>query len=181
MDIETSAGGPAVVRRALPDDATAIEEVTNEAYVVEAFFKVDARRTDEAEIRAKLESDAFLVVDGSGERLRGSVYVAVRESRGYLGMLSVAPGSQRGGLGRALITAAEEYVRGHGCTAMDLTVVNLREELPAWYEKAGYRVCGAEPWPETEQAELTRPAHLITMTRELALSLEQDGARSEAK
>ena len=181
MDIETSAVSPAVVRRALPDDAPAITAVTNEAYVVEAFFKVDTRRTDEAEIRVKLESDAFLVVDAPNGRLRGSVYVAVRESRGYLGMLSVAPGSQRGGLGRALITAAEDYVRGHGCTAMDLTVVNLREELPAWYEKAGYRVCGEEPWPDAEPAELTLPVHLIMMTRELAPSPEQVGARSEAE
>ena len=48
---------------------------------------------------------------------------------------------------------------------MDLRIVNLREELPAFYRKLGYTETGTEPFPETEPTRL--PCHLICMSKQL--------------
>jgi ribosomal protein S18 acetylase RimI-like enzyme len=105
---------------------------------------------------------------GDAHGLAGSVYVRAEPPRGYFGMLAVHPGHQGSGLGRALIEAAEEHCREAGCDLMDLSVVNLREELFPWYERLGYAVSGEVPWPENDLHELSRPAHFITMSKPLA-------------
>ena len=69
--------------------------------------------------------------------LGGSVYVEDRGDHGYIGLLSVDPGLQRSGLGRTLMTAAERSLADAGRLRVELLVVNLRLELPAWYRQAG--------------------------------------------
>ena len=46
--------------------------------------------------------------------------------------------------GRKLVEASEAYARNHGCAHMDLHIVNVREELPAFYRRLGYRETGTE-------------------------------------
>ena len=48
---------------------------------------------------------------------------------------------------------------------MDLEVVNLREELPAFYRKFGYRVTGTHPFPAMERTKL--PCHFMVMSKPL--------------
>jgi ribosomal protein S18 acetylase RimI-like enzyme len=64
-------------------------------------------------------------------------------------MLSVSPELQGGGLGRTLIAAAEDHARTDwGATAMEMTVIERRAELIAWYERVGYRRTGElRPFP----------------------------------
>jgi ribosomal protein S18 acetylase RimI-like enzyme len=63
-------------------------------------------------------------------------------------MLTVDPGRQAEGLGRALLTKAEDYVRKQGAARVQMTVISLRHSLIAWYERRGYRRTGAsEPFP----------------------------------
>ncbi len=83
--------------------------------------------------------------------------------RSYLGLLSVDPARQKIGLGRRLVAAAEEFAREMGSHHMDLTVVNLRTELPPFYRKLGYVENGTEP---------IRDAH--GSARYAALPLHQD-------
>ena len=68
------------------------------------------------------------------------------EKRGtecYLGMLVVKPTLQRGGLGRKLIQAAEDYARDTWHSQkMTMTVISRRAELIAYYERRGYRRTG---------------------------------------
>lgn len=159
------------ITHAQPGDAVAIAGLVNEAYRVEDFFKV-GDRTDSREIAALLERDLFLVVRDGESEIEGSVYVAVKEGRGYFGMLSVRPSGQGSGVGSALIDAAETFCSGAGCTAMDLWVVNLREELRPWYGKLGYAESGTAPWPEDELHRLSRPAHFVIMSKPLSPRLE---------
>jgi GNAT superfamily N-acetyltransferase len=66
----------------------------------------------------------------------------------YLGMLAVDPARQAGGLGRALMAAAEEEARGFGARAMEMTVIAPRGELIAYYERRGYARTGEiRPFP----------------------------------
>jgi GNAT superfamily N-acetyltransferase len=66
----------------------------------------------------------------------------------YLGMLTINPEKQTGGLGKFLIARAEEFARAWGAIRMSLTVIHVRTELMAWYERRGYKRTGeTEPFP----------------------------------
>jgi ribosomal protein S18 acetylase RimI-like enzyme len=68
---------------------------------------------------------------------------------GYFGMFAVRPDLQGAGLGRTMLEAAERQARAlWGCRAMTMTVINLREDLIAYYERRGYRRTGEQkPFP----------------------------------
>jgi GNAT superfamily N-acetyltransferase len=155
---------------ARPADVPALVRLINAAYRVEDFF-INGDRTNERDVRARLAMPgaAFLVIDGpAAGDLAGAVYVEIRGTRGYFGLLSVDPGRQKQGLGRALVEAAEAHCRGAGCRDMDIDVVNLRQELPAFYSGLGYIAAGTTPFPD--RAKLTREAHLVVMTKPLAVA-----------
>ena len=155
-------------RVAGPADVPALTRVINRAYAVEAFF-VEGHRTSEAGIteRLAISNAVFLVVDDSTNReeLAGAVYVEIRKERGYFAMLAVDPRRQGSGVGRLLVTAAEDHCRAAGCTFMDIEVVNLRSELPAFYAKFGYAPYAIGSFRQIER--LSRPAHLVLMTKPL--------------
>jgi GNAT superfamily N-acetyltransferase len=153
---------PLPVRTAIPDDAARIVALVNAAYVVERFF-IDADRTNEADVRAMLAKGAFLLHEDEGA-LRGCVYVERRGERGYFGLLSVDPARTGRGLGRALVAAAEDHLRGAGCRAVDILVVDQRTELPPFYRRLGYVETGTAPF---EDPRLTRPCRFISMAKAL--------------
>src|SRR5690606_18416502 len=86
--------------------------------------------------------------------LAGCVNVSNRgDGRGYLGMLTVDPQRQAGGLGRQLIEMAEQCaVSGFGAGVMEMTVIAQRKELIAYYERRGYGLT-----PETRPFPLHDP------------------------
>ena len=147
-------------------DAVAISRVINAAYRVEDFFKV-GDRTDAGEVAEFIERETFLVARGEDGDVTGVVRVSVDGVRGHFGMLSVAPQAQGTGLGRALIAAAEDFAREHGCTWMDLEVASPRLELPPFYRKFGYEVTGTAEWPEAALQTLKYPAHFVVMSKPL--------------
>ena len=151
-------------RFATEADTEALILLINSAFQVEKFFKV-GERTDAAEVAAHLESGRFLLLEDEAG-IAGSVYIEVKGDRGYFGMLSVDPARQRGGIGRRLIAAAEEFCREQGCRFMDITIVDVRTELPAIYEKFGYRITGSAPFP-SEQMPVKLPCSFILMEKEL--------------
>jgi predicted N-acetyltransferase YhbS len=151
------------LRTAGPADASAITAVINAAYQVERFF-IDGDRTSEDEVRRYMAKGAFLVAEEDG-RPAGCVYIEQRGDRGYFGLLAVDPAQHGKGLGRTLVEAAEERLRRAGCIAMDISVVDLRTELPPFYRRLGYVETGTAPFPDPEKA--TRPCHFILMSKPL--------------
>jgi GNAT superfamily N-acetyltransferase len=87
--------------------------------------------------------------DGS---LLGCAHVEARGDAGYFGMFAVLPQLQRAGLGRAILAEAERIVRGDWqLPRMRMTVIDLRAELIAWYERRGYHRTGETlPFPATD-------------------------------
>lgn len=87
----------------------------------------------------------------AGDALVGTVTVTdLGGARAYLGMLGVSPLAQATGLGRTLLAAAEaEATARFGTQWMEMTVIAIRRELVAWYERRGYRQTGERrPFPE---------------------------------
>lgn len=152
------------LRQAKTGDAPEVAALVNLAYRVEDFFKI-GDRTDGPDVARAMQSGPFLVLENEQERIVGCIHVEVREDRGYFGMLSVLPESQRHGLGHRLIAEAEDHCRLAGCEWMDLEVVNLRDELPAFYKSLGYAVTGTAPFPALERTKL--PCHFMVMSKPL--------------
>ncbi|MEN3339699.1 MAG: hypothetical protein V7647_3375 [Acidobacteriota bacterium] len=151
------------IRVATPSDVSTLVRLINAAFVVERFFKVGDRISAEG-VRRQQAKGTFLLLERDGAPM-GTVYVELRGDRGYIGMLSVDPDHQGRGYGRALMTAAEDYCRRNGALHADLRIVNLREELPAFYRRLGYREHGMAPF--SDAAEATRPCHFVVMTKPL--------------
>jgi len=156
----------ATTRVATLVDIPEIVRVTNAAFRVEDFFIV-GDRTHAADITAKMAGAhaCFLVIDApSKSGLMASAFVELRGDRGYFGMLSVDPAQQKQGLGRIMFNAIEARCRKAGCIALDISVVNLREELPAFYARLGFEPTGTAPLvSHTTKLD----AHFILMSKPL--------------
>lgn len=115
---------------------------------------LDGIRTDEESLRAMLQNPqaTILKYEASGQLL-GCVYLEKKsDSSGhaslYLGMLTVSPHAQAGGIGKQLMAAAEQVAHGKQCRTIQMTVIPQRTELIAWYERRGYRPTGeTKPFP----------------------------------
>jgi GNAT superfamily N-acetyltransferase len=156
-----------MTRYATDADIPELVRVINAAYRVEDFF-IDGDRTNADDIAARMGDSAMsvIVVDApDSSSLAGAVFVDVRDGRGHFAMLSVDPPFQGRGISRLLLNAVEEHCRSAGCHSLDLEIVNLREELPAFYKAMGFTF--GEPAPFPNKAKLTRDAHLIIMTKAL--------------
>ena len=152
------------IRIAAPADAARITSVINAAFRIAEGFFVDGPRIAQAEVEQLLVKGAFLLAEAD-DNLNGCVYVELRGERSYLGLLSVDPSSQQGGLGSLLMLEAEKYCRERGSRAMDIYIVNLREELPPFYRRRGYVENGTTPFPEDVVTKV--PCHFINMSKPL--------------
>ena len=105
---------------------------------------LDGQRVDVAgvgDIVARRNSRILLIeIDGA---LVGCSHLEKLGDTCHFGMFSVRPMRQGGGLGTQLIAEAERIARDEwSCARMEMTVISLREELIAWYERRGYSRTG---------------------------------------
>jgi len=147
------------IRCAKPDDAETLVRLINVAFQPEKFF-IAGDRINLMQLHDFQAKGEFLIA----ERV-GCVYVELRGDRCYLGLLAVDPAVQGTGLGRRLMCAAEDRARELGCAFMDLRVVNLRVELPAFYHHMGYVENGTSEFP-AEIPTLQR-CHFVHMSKPL--------------
>ena len=152
------------IRLADLSDAERITTLINAAFHIAESFFIDGNRITTQEVSELLHVGHFLMNEDE-ESLTGCVYVELRGDRSYLGLLSVDPKLQRSGLGSKLLAEAEDYARRAGARLIDIYVVNLREDLPAYYGKRGYVETGTTPFPEGVKTKL--PCFFINMSKEL--------------
>ncbi|CAN5237048.1 GNAT family N-acetyltransferase [soil metagenome] len=106
---------------------------------------LDGQRTDLATLTALIADPATrLLIALDGDTPIGCVQVSDRGGgTGYLGLLCIEPRLQAAGLGRQLIAAAEDTARAvFGASVMEMTVIESRTELIAYYERRGYARTG---------------------------------------
>jgi predicted N-acetyltransferase YhbS len=153
------------VRTATEADLDAVLALVNSAFQVESFFK-NRDRLDAEDLAHHFKEGTFLLAEEEG-KLAGCIYVTRHGDRAYFGLLSVDRSHQKNGIGRRLVSGAEEFARETGARFMDLKLINLRTELPGIYEKMGYRISGTEPYPAERSHMLTHPVHFLCMTKDL--------------
>lgn len=145
-------------RTATSDDVDALVALVTSAYrgeasragwTTEADF-LDGARIDPDVLRQDIlrPRSLVLVVERDG-RLIACAHIAEEDGAGYFGMFSVSPDLQGGGIGKALLEQAERTVRDEWrLPAMRMTVIDIREELIAFYQRRGYRRTGIhKPFP----------------------------------
>lgn len=123
---------------------------------------LDDERVAPGELEAMLADPAVTMLAArDGAALIGCVAVTCNDAKkglglSYLGMLSVAPDLQSSGLGRQLLDAAEYHARAQGIAAMEMTVIDSRDTLIAWYERRGYARTGeTRPFPVLRDPPIT--------------------------
>lgn len=95
-------------------------------------------RTDIALIQAS--PNAALLVGVEGERLMASIMVGHDGHRGWLYRLAVAPEFRRAGHGRALVRAAEAWLRDRQIRKSQLMIRDTNVEVRDFYVRIGYEV-----------------------------------------
>src|SRR5262249_28011828 len=124
-------------------------DVSRRGWTTEADF-LDGQRTDPvgvAEIIAK--SDSRVLLGEQAGQLLACCHLEKQGDACYFGMFSVQPTLQGGGVGKQMMNEAERIARDDwNCRKMEMTVISIRDELVAWYERRGYRRTGVfKPFP----------------------------------
>lgn len=145
-------------RSATPADIDAIVALVTSAYRGDASRAgwtteadlLDGNRIDPEVLRADLarpRSRVLLVEADDG--LHACAHVADEDGAGYFGMFAVRPGLQGAGLGKRLLAECERIVGDEwGLPVMRMTVIDVRDELIAFYQRRGYRRTGQfKPFP----------------------------------
>ena len=108
------------------------------------------RRTGADDVIACIERPRSRILLALQDReLRACAHIADEDAAGYFGMFSVQPNLQGSGIGKAVLKEAERIARDEWqLPAMRMTVIDIRAELIAWYERRGYRRTGIKkPFP----------------------------------
>ena len=164
QNVESKHGEAFRLRIADMRDAEAIVSVINVAFRKAEGFLLDRDRIDLRTVQELFQKGTFLVAEDNS--LCGCVYVEARGgNRSYLGLLSVDPRLQKAGLGSQLMNAAEAHCAKAGSRFMDLRIVNVRKELPAFYHRHGYVETGTEPFTPGLNPKVT--CHFVVMSKPL--------------
>lgn len=150
---------------AIDSDLDAVAALVNSAYrgetsragwTTEADY-LDGQRTDAATLRADLAetpgATLLTLRDAADGPILGTVWLEpAGDGAWYLGMLTVNPELQARQLGRTLLQAAEAFAVDRGANRVEMTVVQIRDTLIAWYERRGYvRTGEVRPFPYDDQ------------------------------
>lgn len=111
---------------------------------------LDGQRIDPEVLRKDIERERSLIIIAEREaQLLACAHVAEENGAGYFGMFSVKPDLQGGGVGKLLLAETERIARDEWrLPAMRMTVIDIRDELIAFYERRGYRRTGVtKPFP----------------------------------
>ncbi len=146
-------------RSAQPADAPALRALIESGYRGDSARKgwtneadlLGGDRTTPAEVAAMVAAPEkrVLLAEQDGTLVGTVTITDLGQGLAYMGLLCIDPERQAGGLGRALVSEVEGLaVREFAATRMELIVVDVREELIAWYERRGYTRTGElRPFP----------------------------------
>ena len=167
-------------RPAVKQDAAYIAQMVNSAYrgdssragwTTEADL-LTGTRIDAEEVTNLLEADnSVILLCLKNEQIIGCVHLEKTLDAAYLGLFVVKPGLQGGGIGKQFMQAAEQLVQDlWGVKKMWMTVISVRKELIAYYERRGYQQNGkVKPFPEEvgDEFRLVKDLQMVEMEKAL--------------
>lgn len=116
---------------------------------------LDGQRTDpESLVEIIIDPAQRIILAIEDDALVGCVQIGGKGAGlAYLGLLSVDPGRQAGGLGSLLIAEAEATAaRLFSARRVEMTVIRQRPELIAFYQRRGYSLTGElRPFPYDDE------------------------------
>jgi GNAT superfamily N-acetyltransferase len=144
-------------------DIAAVVDLVNSAYRGDSSRRgwtteadlIDGTRIDATALADLLSTpgNAVLVIRAQSGLLGCVQVTRASDEVGYVGLLSIRPALQGSGIGRQLLAAAETYARHEfGARFIEMTVIECRAELIAWYERRGYQPTGEKrPFPYNDE------------------------------
>jgi ribosomal protein S18 acetylase RimI-like enzyme len=126
-------------------------ETSKQGWTTEAELIAGNIRSDEKSVQQVMEQNGsiFLKYLNNEQQIIACVNLQLHEDKIYLGMFSVLPRLQGGGIGKQLLQAADEYAKHLHCKAVYMSVISVRTELIEWYKRHGYVDTGErKPFPE---------------------------------
>jgi GNAT superfamily N-acetyltransferase len=158
MSIAVSSEAAIAFRSATLDDVAAVVTLVGSAYRGESGRRgwttesdlIDGQRVDAAGVAEVVAQAGSRVLLGEADgRLLACCHIEKQGEVCYFGMFAVVPDLQGAGVGKQMVREAERIARDEWhCAAMEMTVISVREELVAWYERRGYRRTGVfKPFP----------------------------------
>ncbi|HPG93396.1 MAG TPA: GNAT family N-acetyltransferase [Dokdonella sp.] len=122
---------------------------SRQGWTTEADF-LEGQRID-PQLLAELigRPDARVILVERNAELLACCELQDQRRNAYFGMFSVRPNGQGAGIGNRLLVEAERVAAEEWkCNEMCMTVIDIRDELIAWYLRRGYRRTGEhKPFP----------------------------------
>ena len=146
----------------------------NASWNIENF--IEGQRLNDSLLREELATkpNAHLLTyrEDASSPILGTVLLDPKsDGSWYLGLLTIDPRLQKQQLGRNLLTATEDFAREHGARRIEMTVINLRDTLIAWYQRRGYSLTNeTRPFPYGDERfgrPLRNDLHFVVLEKTL--------------
>jgi ribosomal protein S18 acetylase RimI-like enzyme len=159
------------------EDVSDLEQLINSAYRGETSKQgwtteanlLEGKRITEDELTEIIKNKENIILKFTeNNKIIGCVLLVNKESKLYLGMLTVSPELQNSGIGKKLLQEAESHALSLGLPKIVMTVISIRVELIAWYNRHGYvdtRVREPFPLNDTDAIIANQPLEFIVMEK----------------
>ncbi len=136
-----------MITKATLEDVTALNNLVNSAYRGESAKKgwtteanlLGGIRTNENDLSETIQKpDTTFLKYTENQAIIGCVMLVEKVDKLYLGMLTVSPELQGGGVGKKMLYEAENVARKKGLPKIGMTAISVRAELIDWYKRHGY-------------------------------------------
>lgn len=101
-------------------------------------------RTDPNTLLAQINQPGQTILKATNNvhEIIACVSLEEKDNKIYLGMLTVKPDIQATGIGKKMMQAAEAFAISKNLYCIEMTVISVRSELIAFYERRGYQQTG---------------------------------------
>lgn len=154
----TSSHQPIHFRFARHEDIPALVKLVTSAYRGDASRQgwtteadlLDGMRIDAERLKDAIDTDhSVILVAEEHSQILACAHLCIDNDAGYFGMFAVDPMQQSRGLGKRVLQEAEQVLdKQWKQPACRMTVIDVRDELIAFYERCGYARTGIKkPFP----------------------------------
>ena len=113
-------------------------ESSRKGWTCEADLLGGIRITEEELTGTIQETDTTILKYSENQKIIACMMLVEKTDKLYLGMLTVSPELQGGGIGKQLLKQAEIIAKEKGLPKIGMTVISARRELIDWYKRHGY-------------------------------------------